>query len=210
MSRHKLPRLYAIADFDFAGARSEFDLCIAALAEAARRRPLQLAIQVRARQASGAALAALARASREAVGKEALLVLNGPAALALELGYDGVHWPEALVPDSPAESHALGIRTAAAHSLEAVRRAHRAGATAVVYGPVFTPGWKRVEAVGLAALSECVAASPLPIYALGGIDPAQVPGCLAAGAHGIAVLSGIAGASDPVTATIRYLAAVLD
>ena len=208
MSPRKLPRLYAIADFDYTGGEAEFHRCIAALAEAARLHPSQLAIQVRARQASAPALAALARTSREAVGKEALLVLNGPEALAAELGYDGVHWPEALVPSTPAEPCILTIRTAAAHSIEAVRRAHRAGATAAVYGPVFAPTWKHAEPVGLAALRNCAEASPLPIYALGGIGPDQVSECLAAGAHGIAVLSGIAGAADPVASTTRYLAAV--
>ena len=203
-----LPRLYAIADLDYAGSQAEFLRCIAALAEAARLHPSQLAIQVRARQASASALAALARTSREAVGKEALLLLNGPEALAAELGYDGVHWPEARIPGAPEESHNFAIRTAAAHSIKAVRRAHRAGATAAVYGPVFAPTWKHAEPVGLAALRNCAEASPLPVYALGGIGPDQVSECLAAGAHGIAVLSGIAGAADPVAATLEYLAAV--
>ena len=208
MNRHELPRLYAIADHDFAGGTAEFDRRITALAEAARLHPAQLAIQVRARGASGAALAALARASREAVGTEALLVLNGPDTLAAELGYDGVHWPEARIPDAPVASHTFRIRTAAAHSPEAVRRAHRAGATAVVYGPVFAPSWKHADPVGLAALRECTAASLLPVYALGGIGLPQVPDCLAAGAHGVAVLSGIAGAADPVASTTRYFVAV--
>ncbi len=208
MSRQKLPRLYAIADLDFAGGRAAFDRYIAKLAEAARLHRSQIAIQVRARQASETVLAAVARSSRETVGEEALLVLNGGGRLAVELGYDGVHWPEACVPDTPAKSHALAFRSAAAHSVEAVRRAGRAGATAVVYGPVFPPGWKKSTPVGLAALREAAAASPLPVYALGGIGPVRVPECLAAGAHGVAVLSGIAGAADPVAACRRYLAAL--
>ena len=209
MNPHELPRLYAIADLDFAGGLDGFSRCVASLADAARGNCSQLAIQVRARRASATALEALARSSREAVGEEALLVLNGPETLAVELGYDGVHWPEAQIPCVPAESPSLGFRTAATHSIEAVRRAHRAGATAVVYGPVFAPSWKHAEPAGLEALRECAAASPLPVYALGGIGPAQVADCLAAGAHGIAVLSGIAGAADPVVATLEYLAAVL-
>ena len=136
-------------------------------------------------------------------------MLNGPESLAVELGYDGVHWPEAAIPDAPSKPRTLAFRTAAAHSLEAVRRAHRAGATAVVFGPVFAPGWKAAEPVGLAALRRCTDASPLPVFALGGIGPGQVPDCLAAGAHGVAVLSGIAGAADPVAAALDCLTAVL-
>ena len=209
MSPNELPRLYAIADFDFAGGSAPFDRCLKGLAEAARLHPTQLAIQVRARQASANLLAALARSSRATVGEEALLVLNGPESLAAKFGYDGVHWPEAAVPEAPAEFRMPAFRTAAAHSLGAVRRAHRAGATAVVYGPVFAPSWKAAEPVGLETLRQCAAASPLPVFALGGIGPAQVADCLAAGAHGIAVLSGIAGAANPVAAALDYLAAIL-
>ncbi len=208
VTRHELPRLYAIADLDFAGSLTGFTTLIAHLAEAARLLPSQLAIQVRARQASSTHLATAARLSREAVGDEALLVLNGSDTLALELGYDGVHWPEAAVPDRPPEPDALRFRSAAAHSIEAVFRARRASATAVVYGPVFAPTWKASNPAGLAALRETAAASPLPIYALGGIDPSRVPDCLDAGAHGVAVLSGISGAADPVAASRRYLAAI--
>ena len=208
MSGHELPRLLVIADLDFAGSAAAFDRCIHSLATAARRHGSQLAIQVRARRAAEAELAALARTSRNAVGEEALLVLNGPARLALELGYDGVHWPEALVPDSPLDPPVPAFRSAAAHSAEAVRRAGRAGATAVVYGPVFAPSWKEADPVGLKALGEAAAASRVPVYALGGIGPAQVGECLAAGAHGVAVLSGIAGAASPAAACEEYLAAL--
>ena len=207
MSAHKLPPLYAIMDLDFTGSLAEFDRGIARLAQAARLRPSQLAVQVRARKASAARLATIARMSRAAVGREALLILNGPASLAAELGYDGVHWPEAHIPAAPAGAHTLELRTAAAHSVAAMHRAHTAGATAVVYGAVFAPGWKVTEPLGLDGLRRCAAASPVPVYALGGIGPAQVPACLAAGAHGIAVLSGITGAADPVAATLEYLAA---
>ena len=204
----RLPRLYAIADLDFAGGAAEFHRCIAGLAEAARQHPSQLAIQVRARRASATLLADIARSSRETVGEEALLLLNGPESLAAELGYDGVHWPENSIPELPANGTRQRSRSAAAHSLEAVRRAHRAGATAVLYGPVFAPAWKAAKPAGLEALRRCADASPLPVYALGGIGPEQVPACLAAGAHGIAVLSGIAGAASPVAATGKYLRAI--
>ena len=208
VTRLELPRLYAIADLDFAGSLAGFTTLIAHLAEAARLHPSRLAIQVRARKASSTHLATVARLSREAVGDGALLVLNGPDSLALELGYDGVHWPEAAIPDRPPEPDSLRFRSAAAHTIEAVSRARRASATAVLYGPVFAPTWKASTPAGLAALRETAAASPLPIYALGGIDPSRVPGCLDAGAHGVAVLSGISAAADPVAASRRYLAAI--
>jgi len=197
MNEPELPRLYVIADLDFAGGVREFRRGVDVVAEAARRHPFRLAIQIRAHSASAFELAALARSSRQAIGDEALLVLNGPDPLALELGFDGVHWPEAQIPDPRTQVHSLKLRTAAAHSVAAARRAHRAGATAAVFGPVFAPSWKQTQPVGLAALRECTAASPLPVYALGGIGPTDVSACAAAGAHGVAVLSGIAGSPGP-------------
>jgi len=47
-----------------------------------------------------------------------------------------------------------------------------------------------------------------PVLALGGIRPDDVGACLAAGAHGVAVLSGIFAAEDPAAATRAYLRAL--
>ncbi|MEO8736805.1 MAG: thiamine phosphate synthase, partial [Edaphobacter sp.] len=60
----------------------------------------------------------------------------------------------------------------------------------ILYGPVFqksiadrliSPG-QGLEALHCA----CLAAAPIPIYALGGVTPENTPACLQAGATGIA------------------------
>ena len=214
-----LPRLYAIADFGFCGSLPAWRTCIARMADAASEYPSRMAIQVRARDADGDTLATIARAGRRVCGDDAVLILNGPDRLAVDLGYDGVHWPEAAIPEGPSnQTHPhpffhphpfpLPLRIAAVHSVAAVRRAERAGVTAAVFAPVFAPGWKSVEATGVEALHEAATATSLPVYALGGIRPERVRACLDAGAHGVAVLSGIAGDPDPVAAAGRYLAAL--
>ena len=208
MSATAPPRLYAIVDLDFCGGLPAWRTCIARLGDAARRFPNQIAIQVRARGAADAVLAEIARVGRDSVGEEALLVLNGPDRLAVELGYDGVHWPETAIPDQAPSDDSPAIRFAAVHSVAAIRRAERANAAAVVFAPVFEPGWKAARAAGLPALQGAAAATPLPVLALGGIRVEHVPACLAAGAHGVAVLSGIAGDPDPRGATGRYLDAL--
>ena len=208
MSPNEPPRLYAIADLDFADGLPGLEILLSRLADAARRYPSRLAVQVRARQAAHQTLADIARMARAMIGNEALLVLNGPAPLADEFGYDGVHWPEAEVPRTGPAHGPLPFRSAAAHSVEAIRRAERAGASAIVFSPIFDPSWKSVSAVGVDALRAAAAATPLPVYALGGVDPARVRRCLAAGAYGVAVLSGIGADPDPVAAVGRYLSAL--
>lgn len=62
---------------------------------------------------------------------------------------------------------------------------------------------------GLAELAAfCRAAAPVPVLALGGIVPERVPDCLQAGAHGVAVLSGVMDAAAPAAATRAYVRAV--
>jgi thiamine-phosphate pyrophosphorylase len=60
------------------------------------------------------------------------------------------------------------------------------------YGPALGIG-------GLAAGCRAVAGvgSPLAVYALGGIRPAQAGACLAAGAAGVAVMGAVMRADDP-------------
>lgn len=108
----------------------------------------------------------------------------------------------AMRPDAPL--------SAAVHSSEEAVAAAEAGAAAVLFSPVFETTSKPGRAgAGLDALAACCAAVPgTPVIALGGVTRARVAGCLAAGAHGVAVLSGILHAADPAAATRRYLQAL--
>lgn len=66
----------------------------------------------------------------------------------------------------------------------------------------------RVAPVGLEGLARAAAATDRPLLALGGVRPADVEPALAAGAWGVAVLSGIFATSDPGAATAEYLSAL--
>ena len=201
-----LPRLYAIADLQFAGDEAIWldGLRRLARATAAGELPARIAIQIRARQLAASALATAAARARAAIGDASLAVLNGPAELAKKLGYHGVHWPESQVPQAPPASPALAFVSAAAHSIEAVRRAERAGANAVLFGPVFKPGWKPGNPTGLRALQAAAATTSLSVYALGGVTIERSQDCLAHGAHGVATVSGIF-EDDAPAAVRRYL-----
>ena len=202
----ELPRLYVLADADFVGDVERWLACLAALDAVAAHSAL--AIQVRAKGCHGAEFEALARRARRAV-VHAPLVLNGPSALAAALGYDGVHWPAgATAGEAFSRREELGIRTAAIHSAAAVHDAERAGATALVFAPVFAPSWKPAVPAGVEALRQAVAVATRPVYALGGITPTLAAACLDAGAYGVAVLSGVMAAGDPAAAAAAYLAAL--
>lgn len=97
-----------------------------------------------------------------------------------------------------------------AHSLEEALRAVEADVDYLCYSPVFPtkskPGHSGHGLDGLRVVSETVA--PVPVYALGGITPVRVADCREAGAHGVAVLSGILYALDPGAAAQDYLEAL--
>lgn len=213
MTGATLPRLYVVADLDYVGDAKRWLATLAVLEAVAKRQPL--AIQIRAKQRDRAGLAAAARQARRVVA-HAPLVLNGPPALAKALGYDGMHWPEPAIPAGPdaasspkrTDACALELRTAAVHAAAAVAGAEGAGANGLVFAPVFRPAWKPAEAAGLNGLRQAVDAASQPVFALGGITPVRVAACVAAGAHGVAVLGGVMGAADPAAAAVDYLAAL--
>ena len=97
-----------------------------------------------------------------------------------------------------------------AHTPEEAGRAAREGADYVTFSPIFPTSSKPGHpGAGLDALAEAAkAASPVPVYALGGVTPGRVRACLDAGAHGVAVLSGILDAPDPAAAALAYHKAI--
>jgi thiamine-phosphate pyrophosphorylase len=93
------------------------------------------------------------------------------------------------------------------HSPEELARARAEGCDYVMLSPVFPtaskPGYG--PALGLAGLAALTPTAP-PTYALGGVRPADVAGCLAAGAHGVAVMGAVMRAPGTVAAYLAALA----
>lgn len=96
-----------------------------------------------------------------------------------------------------------GLLGVSAHDADEIDRAVAAGADYVTVSPVYPtaskPGYgPALEPTGLASL---IAASPVPVVALGGITTSdRVAECLAAGAVGVAVMGAVLGAKDPAAA----------
>ena len=131
-----------------------------------------------------AALAALCRRRR------LIFIVGGDARLALEVGAAGLHLRERdLLLPVPRFARRLLV-TAAVHSRRALIRARRAGADAVLLGPVFpTASHPGAPALGPLRFAAIVRRGGLPIYALGGIGPGNARRLMGTGAAGIAALA---------------------
>jgi len=104
-----------------------------------------------------------------------LLSIAGDAALAAETAADGLHLSDAETEKAGRYRAKPWLLTAAAHSAHAVLRAQLSGAHAVLLSPIFaTQSHTDRAPLGLARLRTIARTSPIPIYALGGIDAEKV------------------------------------
>ncbi len=145
-----------------------------------------------------------------AVRPETLVSINTRVAVARSLGaglHVGVRGPSV---SEARQARPGDLVSYAAHTPEEAAAAAERGAGAVLFSPVFPTASKPGHpGVGLDALAACCAALPaIPVFALGGITPERAAACRAAGAWGVAVLSGILHAPDSASATRRYLDAL--
>jgi thiamine-phosphate pyrophosphorylase len=125
-------------------------------------------------------------------------------------GAGGAHLPSA---GSPAAARARlpgGLIGASAHSAAEASALLGSGADYVTVSPVFLstskPGYG--PAIGLDGLAEIAARVPGPVIGLGGINAANAPLCLSAGASGIAVMGEVMRATNPQAAVEAVLAAI--
>ena len=137
----------------------------------------------------------------------AALVINGDAALARDVGADGVHLGRGSGTVEQARA-VCGVRawvSVSAHSDGAVRRAVRHGADAVLVSPVFPSRPPSVlaaekEGRGLDALRSArvlAADRRTAVYALGGVDADNTRACADAGADGVAVVRALLASPEP-------------
>ena len=207
------PVLYLIADRAYLGSDEVWLERIRDVADAVASSPIQYPdtfIQLRAKEVTGDGRGPLLeRALALAKRAGAPVLLNGSVEEAESLRFDGVHWPEAAIPEGlgPVKTGAAASpggkrwRAASVHSTEAADRALAAGAHFSVFGPVYAPGSKVAQGVGLGPLAQLAARTPMPIVAIGGISSDRVKACLAAGAAGVAVVSTVFGPQvDPASA----------
>jgi thiamine-phosphate pyrophosphorylase len=99
---------------------------------------------------------------------------------------------------------------ASVHSLEDAVEAELKGADWVTFGPIYETPSKRPfgPPQGLERLATVSCGLRIPVVAIGGITPERVAEVLAAGARGVAVISGILAADSAADATRRFLRAL--
>jgi thiamine-phosphate pyrophosphorylase len=203
-----LGRLHLITDESLQHRFSHAELARLAVAGGAdviqfrEKRPL------RTRELVAAAVAVAERCRAQG----ALCIVDDRADVALAAGASGVHVGRDDL--SPAAARRIlgpqAIVGATVHDLEELRAVSDAPINYIGVGPVF--GTKSKDTgqppLGLDGLACIARRAPVPVIALGNILPENVADVLAAGAFGIAVLSGICLAEDPTGASARYREAI--
>lgn len=125
-----------------------------------------------------------------------MLLISEDADLVRAVGADGLHLPERLVGKV---SHWKALRphwfvTAAAHSPAAIAAASRARADAVLLAPVFpTRSHPERATLGVFRASNIALHSPVPVYALGGVNGRTAMRLAGSSLAGIAAIEALAG-----------------
>ena len=177
------------------------------------------AIQLREKDLDDNGLMRLARPIAELCRNyEAKLFINTNVRVALEVGAAGIHLPanaesvKGVVGGvcNPESDEHLYVGCSV-HSLEAAQKRETEGADFVTYSPIYPtaskPGYG--PAVGVKCLVGVTEVVKIPVFALGGITPDRVAECLAAGAFGVAVMSGVMSPTGAGQQAKRYFRTLL-
>lgn len=121
------------------------------------------------------------------------VLINGDAELARELGADGVHFTSSqLMALSCRPDPEYGLCGASCHNAEELFAAEQLGLDFVVLGPVqSTLSHPGLSPLGWERFATLIRDYSLPVYALGGLHPEDLPIAQEMGAHGIAMIRGI-------------------
>ena len=203
----KIGRLHVLTDTALQSRFSHVELAEMAIAGGAD------AIQFRQKEGSTRELietaAQMMRACKE---RGVTFIVNDRIDVAMAVQAHGVHLGQNDFP-IPLARRLLGEKSiigGSAATIEEARKCVADGADYVGFGPVFPTGSKADAGPvsGLDALRRIVEAIPIPVIAIGGIGPANTPGIMETGAHGIAVISIVCCQEDPDRAA-RDLSRVL-
>ena len=167
-------------------------------------------VQLRAPELSGHELLSVAvEIERRCRRGQVLFVVNDRIDIAVAVGAGGAHVGQGDHPESARErlgpQGVLGISVTTPEQAEA---AERAGADYLGVTVFATPTKAEAVPIGLDGLRSIVESTSLPVVGVGGIDPSNARKVLATGAAGVAVVSAVGTASDPVAATRRLVEAV--
>lgn len=200
----KLPRLHLVTD-QATVARDSFRATVSKLCHEAGS---AIALHLRAHGLAGREVWEIADFCRECLARSGgTMIVNDRLDIALACSADGVQLGSRSF--SPGEARSLldsrVLVGRSVHSLDEAVLARGEGADFLLAGMVFEsgshpgrPGW------GIDRLREIARAGP-PVIAIGGVQPHHVAAILTSGASGVAVVSGVWMAPDPIQALRMYL-----
>jgi thiamine-phosphate pyrophosphorylase len=200
--------VYVVTSADLVPGRGHLDVARAAIEGGATAVQLRAPeLEDRPRELLGVAREIADLCRRHGV----LFIVNDIIDVALESGADGVHLGQGDeldgVTDKLDPEKVLG---ASVETPEQAREAERLGADYLGVTVFSTATKPEARPVGLEGLRVIVVATPLPVVGIGGIDASNARDVLSAGAAGVAVVSAVGAAEDPVRATRELVAAVAD
>ncbi|PPD56869.1 MAG: DNA mismatch repair protein MutT [Methylotenera sp.] len=177
-----LPAVYAISNLQEMGEQA-FLIAL----ERQLKQGLKL-IQVREKQLSMADLTHfLSQIFTIARKYTAKVLVNGDIDLAQKLGVDGVHLPSAQLMSLQEKPNNLMV-AASCHNAQELAHAEKLGLDFVVLSPVKpTKSHENSPTLGWQQFQQMIAQTTIPVYALGGLNPSDLPQALECGARGIAM-----------------------
>ena len=187
MDALRLPPLYAISQAGKLGIDVFMDRLLVALHNGVRL------VQVREKELTPALLEELTAAVVELCHRHgALVMVNGDIDLAQRTGADGVHLQTAQYLGHERVPAGGLMWSASTHSREELMQAVVLGARFAVLSPVLpTQSHPGAPTLGWEGFASACRDLPLPVYALGGMQPDMLDTARTHNAHGIALLSGI-------------------
>ena len=193
---NKIGRLHVLTDTVLQNRFSHLELTELAISGGADT------IQFRQKKGSTKELIEIARGmKRLCTEKGAVFIVNDRIDVAIAADADGVHLGQDDFP-IPLARKLLGkdrIIGGSAATPEEIEICIREGADYVGFGPVYPTGSKddAGPVSGIDFLKRIVSSTPVPVIAIGGIDETNAAPVMAAGAHGIAVISSVCCRDDP-------------
>ena len=148
-------------------------------------------VQLRDKRLPPGERASLARRVVEVSHRHGARVLvNGDETFARALGADGVHWPADRLMCATARPAGL-LCAASCHSLQELERAAELDCDLAVVGPVLdTASHPGADTLGWDGFARLTLGARLPIFAIGGVQPADLERAWTCGGHGLAMIRG--------------------
>jgi thiamine-phosphate pyrophosphorylase len=130
-----------------------------------------------------------------------LFLVNDRADVAMASGADGVHLGKEDIPIKDAVK-LLGKRKiigGTAHSMKEALQREKEGADYIGFGHIYPTSSKHKpeKPKGIGYLKRVVEKLNIPVFAIGGINIANIDEVMSTGVHGAAVIGSVAGSKDP-------------